>query len=144
MPEFQPPLSPPGERRRERILDLALAEAGRRRRRRRAARTALAVLLVAAVVSPLLRSRPAHPPEVAVQPHPRHPATSGSPVVAPSRGLIVARIETDPHIIERLAIRPQAPRVIVINDNELLNALAMAHRPAGLAYVNDKATLLFR
>ncbi|HEY2585212.1 MAG TPA: hypothetical protein VGI81_05560 [Tepidisphaeraceae bacterium] len=141
MNEFQPLLSDAGERRRERILDLALAEARGRRRRRALARTALtlAVVLVAVGVPLLLRSRSSQPANIAVKPPAPHPAAP----VSPPR-LVVTRIETDPHIIERLAIRQEPSPVVLINDNELLTELAMAHRPAGLAYVNGKATLLFR
>jgi hypothetical protein len=144
MPEFEPPLSPLGQRRRERILDLALAEARGRRRRRRAARTTVALVLTSILVLAFLRSRPAQQPQLAVQSHQPHPAIPTGPLPQPSHAIVVARIETDPNIIERLAIRPEPFHVTVINDNELLNALAMAHRPAGLAYVNGKATLLFR
>src|SRR5690348_12182473 len=55
MSELQPPLSFAGERRRARILELALAEARDRRRRRVAERVTLAALLLALLIPPLLR-----------------------------------------------------------------------------------------
>ena len=53
-------------------------------------------------------------------------------------------IPTDPTITDRLALPPQPSKVAIIHDDELLAGLAQAHEPAGLAYVNGKAMLLFR
>jgi len=131
-------LSPRGEQRRERILALAIAASRGRRRRRLLTRAALVAILVAAIVPQLRRSHPPRKSDIAVKLIERPPAQA---VLSPP---LVTRIETDPHIIQRLAIPPRPPHVIVIDDRELLTDLALADRPAGLAYVNGKATLLFR
>jgi hypothetical protein len=140
MSDFHPALSSVGEKRRGQILDLALAEARRRRRRRvtsQAALAAMAGLLVAVLIPPLLRIHRA----------PDHPITlknlQPAPSTSPPPPTLVTRIETDPHILERLAIPPHPSHVTLITDGELLDGLATAHRPAALAYVNGKATLLF-
>ena len=130
-------LSQSGERRREAILDLALVAARGRRRRRIALRASLAAILILVLLSPILRSlRPRDAHTVVHHTEPLPPRVPPSPVVE--------RIETDPHIIERLAIPPTHAKVIIINDTELLGDLAMADRPAGLAYINGKAQLVFR
>jgi hypothetical protein len=136
--DFQPVLSSHGEKRRGQILDLALAEARRRRRRRVTTQAALAALLIAVLIPPLLRIHRAPDQHIAVKNIQPAPSTSPPPPI------MVSRIETDPHIVERLAIPPHPSHVVVITDGELLDELALAHRPAALAYVDGKATLMFR
>ena len=140
MSDFQSILSSDGEQRRGQILGLALAEARRRRRRRvttQAALAALTGLVVAFLIPPLLRIHRAPEQHIAVKNMQPAPSTSPPPIV-------VTRIETDPHIVERLAIRPHPSHVVLITDGQLLDELALAHRPAGLAYVDGKPTLMFR
>lgn len=138
MSQLPPSLSPQGLARREEILAFALNESLRRRRKRMVARAAVAIIMVAAVIVPVLRFRSRRAPSMAIKPQPAHTAPPSFPPV------LVTRIETDPHIVERLSIPPQRSHVIVIGDSELLKELAEAHQPAGLAYVNGKAMLLFR
>lgn len=141
MGELEPPLSPHAQQRRGQILDLALAEARRRRRRRvttQATLAALAGVLVAVLIPPLLRIHRVPDQRIAVKNIQPAPSTSAPP------SIVVTRIETDPHIVDRLAIPPHPSHVVVITDGELLDDLALAHRPAALAYVEGKATLMFR
>jgi hypothetical protein len=136
MSERKPHLSPRGEQQRRKILELALNEARGRRRRRVLRRVAVAGLFAAILLPPLLRLRPSPPPPVAVGPV--------DPIPTQLPALAVTRIATDPHIIERLSIPPSPLSVTLLNDRELLTELATANRPAGLAYVNGKAMLLYR
>ena len=94
MSESISPLSDDGLRRREEILEHALAEAGRRRKRQTLARAGIGCAVVGGVIAV-------------------------TAMVWPVR-------------VER------------IRDEELLRELAAANRPAGLAYVDGKAVLMFR
>jgi hypothetical protein len=96
----------------------------------------VAGLVAAILLPPLLWLRPSPPPPVAVRPV--------DPIPTQPPALAVTRIATDPHIIARLSIPPSPLSVTLINDRELLTELATANRPAGLAYVNGKAMLLYR
>jgi len=144
MSESTPPLSERGVERREEILSRALAEAGRRRRRRAAGRAGVALAVVgglAAVTAVVWPLREGKSPEVIV----RRATPETLPAVAPAEPrVIVTRIATDPGIVERLAIHAEPVRVQRIRDEELLRELAAADQPAGLAYVNGKAVLMFR
>ncbi len=139
-------LSPAGEQRKESILAIAKAHASQRRRRRRAAQTlAATAAIILALILPALLLRTHHRQSlpVAVHVHSQNHARIEQPI-AKSK-VVVLTIETDPRIIERLAIPSQPPRWKKIGDDELLRDLASAHRPAGLAYVGGhKPLLLFR
>ena len=141
---FRPPLSPEGEARHLEILRLAKGEARGLRHRRAARRIAIACAL-AAVVGILLPHR--HPPRIVQLPAPatRHiaPHPSTRPTRQP-REIIITRIETDPMIAARLAIPPQQPTWLKIGDDALLQRLADAGKPAGLAYVDGRTIILFR
>ncbi|HSZ55061.1 MAG TPA: hypothetical protein VK797_05340 [Tepidisphaeraceae bacterium] len=131
-------LSPAGEQKRRAILDLALAAADRRRRGRFLARAGGALAVIACLLAiPLMLLHGPPPPRVAKIVPP--PSQSKSDSLSS-----VTLIPTDPTIITRLALRPQPSKVVIIHDDELLAGLAQAHEPAGLAYVNGKAMLLFR
>lgn len=138
-------LSPEGARRRERILRLAQDEAGRRRRRRVASRTALALVAAALAVPLVLRSRSIHH-DVPTARGPVHLPTPHvpSPPIAAAQSVRIVRIETDRRIVDRLRIEPDTLGIRRINDNELLQRLAEAHRPAALLYVGGRETIQFR
>ena len=144
-------LSPDGEERRLKILALAQDAARGRRRRRIATRVIAACIVVFCGVIPLAarfshrnsspsrsqiaeRRQPSAPSDVA----PRH----RNPQQHPNE-IVVTRIETDPEIANRLAVRREAPVYRRLTDDDLLRQLADAGRPAGIAYVRGHATLLY-
>jgi hypothetical protein len=133
-------LSPDGQRRRQRILELAVQAAGKRRRRSVALRAgSVCLALCAAGIAALHLHRTPPKPRLAVK--------NGSPAdqTLPTRSSPrIALIPTDPTIVKRLSIPAPPAHVVIIHDRELLEGLAAAHQPAGLAYVNGKATLIFR
>ena len=145
------PLSEAGERRRRAILALALNEAhGRHRRRRRRARGVGALAAVASIAAlaaaTLFHDRPVHEPPVITD---RTPAPADVPPPAPpapsgGREITIARIPTDPTLARRLAVHPQPNGWRYITDDELLDALGRAGKPAALAYDNGQLNLLFR
>ncbi|HEX5244829.1 MAG TPA: hypothetical protein VFW23_16345 [Tepidisphaeraceae bacterium] len=137
-------LSMAGEQRKESILAMAKIEASQRRRRKRAAQTlAAAIILALLIPAVFLHTHHRQSLPVAVHVH-SHDAPQIEKTISKSK-ILVIRIETDPQIIERLAIPSQPPRWKKIGDDELLRDLASAHRPAGLAYVGDnRPVLLFR
>ena len=130
-------ISPQGQRRQRQILDLALVAADRRRRRRIAAQLAAMAVVASLIAIPLMRLHRSASPAIVKTTPPPTPSKSDS---LPG----VALIATDSTIAQRLAIRAQPSKVVIIHDDELLAGLAQAHEPAGLAYVNGKAMLLFR
>lgn len=138
-------LTPDGQQRRRQILQRALREARRRRRQRWVAPGAggALVLLIAGFIA--LRPRPhlvapTFPPTVA-----RITAPIAPPVPpAPPSTAVVEYIATDPTITDRLSIPQEPPRWTSIDDQQLLAELASAGQPAGLAYINGRAILLWR
>ena len=146
------PLSEAGERRRQSILALALNGAHTRRRRRRLARGATALAAVASIAAAavaaatLFHDRAAHEPPMITD---RTPAPTAVPPPAPpappgGREITIARIPTDPTLARRLAVHPQPNGWRYITDDELLDALGRAGKPAALAYDNGQPNLLFR
>lgn len=141
-------LSSAGEQRKESILAMAKIQARHRRRRRRAAQTlAATAAIILALAVPVLLLRPHHHQALPVAVVPNIDSHINQRIrnpISKSR-VVVLKIETDPGIIERLAIPSEPPRWKKIGDDELLRDLASAHQPAGLAYVGDnKPVLLFR
>ena len=138
-------LSSAGEQRKKSILAMAKAQASRRRRRKRAAQTFAAAIIFALLI-PALLLRFHRRPDQQVKVVPTVPAHANRQVAISSSKsrVVVVRIETDPQIIERLAIPSPPPQWKKIGDDELLRDLASAHRPAGLAYIDGKPMLLFR
>jgi hypothetical protein len=140
MNDWEQPLSPAGQRCRERILQLALHEARQRRQQRwtrRSVGTALVITLALVAVRfiPSKALAPQQDQIVVVPPH----------VVAPTPSqpkIIISRIETDPTIVDRLAIRPSSKRWQSIGDDELLAGLADAGKPAGLIHIAGHTVLL--
>lgn len=158
-----PPLSRDGERRREQILRLALRTAAARGRRRRQARGAagIAMLLVVATVIGLRFGHLAQKPDVATVPRPipipatttpspappsiPPPAVVAASPARPARPeIVITRIETAPGLADRLAIRRDPSAWQRLSDDDLLHRLSDAGKPAGLAYVDGRAMLLFR
>ena len=147
-------LSATGARRRDEILRAAVRAGQSRRRRRLAGRAAGAaggVIAIAWAVAAVLRPAglvkpplvrgpiPPAPPPVA------HVVVSGPrPAVKRPAVIIVQRIETDPTLVDRLAVPRQGHPWRSLSDDELLTQLAQAGRPAGLAYVDGRAQLLWR
>lgn len=134
-------LSPAGTRRREEILRSAIREGQSVRHRRRVVRAAaggVAAALAVAVALVAMRPRPTPPPSIVVQSRPTHTVTVPRPQV------VVQRIETDPHLMERLSIRPDGKGWQTLSDDELLRQLDRAGRPAALAYVGGQERLLWR
>ena len=130
-------ISPAGQRRGEEILQLALAAADRRRRMKLIGRAGALAIIACLLAIPVMLLHRSAPPAIVEATPPPTPSKSDS---LPG----VALIPTDPNIAQRLGIRPQPSKVVIIHDDELLAGLARAHEPAGLAYVNGKAILLFR
>lgn len=138
-------LSSAGERRKESILAMAKAQASRRRRRKRAAQTLVVAIIFALLIPALLlrfHRQPYQQAKIVPTIHPRQNLEIAS--TSSKSRVVVVKIETDPQIIERLAIPSQPPQWKKIGDDELLRDLASAHRPAGLAYIDGKPMLLFR
>jgi hypothetical protein len=157
------PLSRDGERRREQILRLAQRTAAARGRRRRHARGAvgIAMLLAIAAVIGLRFGRVAPKRDVADVPRPipipttpgHSPSPSSIPppvavAAAPARParpeIVITRIKTAPGLADRLAIRRDPAAWQRLSDDDLLHRLSDAGKPAGLAYVDGRAMLLFR
>jgi hypothetical protein len=140
-------LSPDGEARRRQILRLAVQEAGmvRHRRIRRRVAIVCALALLAGIFIPhrratqIVQKPAAHPfvtdPVISA----RNPKTSRQP-----REILITRIQTDPTIAARLALRPQKPTWQKIGDDALLERLTEAGKPAGLAYVDGRSIIMFR
>lgn len=125
------PLSADGRRRCEEILRLACQQAIRRRSRRRLGNAALAAGSIATLVI------------VATLMRPTAPAPSARPLVAerpPQRsqpaatGLHIERLQTDPNIVARLAVRPAPRQWRPLDDDQLLQTLASSGRHAALAH----------
>jgi hypothetical protein len=141
MSDVDPVLSDSGIARRERILMLALDEAKSRRRKRWALR-ASAVGVVVAGIGLVVRSMTG-----SIAPPPVRPLAiqDPAPVPVPSPpGIVVSRLETDPTIVDRLAIQADSHRWQTIGDEELLRGLADAGRPTGLIHVAGQTLLLPR
>jgi len=131
------PLSPEGAKRREAILLLARAEARRRRSRRVVSRGVAAVTTVALIALAIWRLPIA---ERHVEPK-TTVARSPSP---PPPSITIQYLQTDPTITDRLTLQPSPPRWTNIGDDELLQELAVAGQPAGIACINGKSILLPR
>lgn len=143
-------LSEAGVQRREEILRSAVRAASRRRRRGQFLRVGapLAAVVLAAFLaarfgsvqqSPRAQTKP---PEVATVP----PPPAAAPVTPPAvPGVTITRIQTDPTLLDRLSVPPRKRDWQVLNDEQLLQALAAAGRPAGLQYARDgQVSLLYR
>ncbi len=131
-------LSPEGLLRRDAILQLAKSEARRRRSRRLLSRGGAAVLVVGLISAALrLMPIPVKPVEV------RTSVARSLPVPTPP-SVVIEYVQTDPTIAERLTLQPSPPRWEKIGDDELLNELAAAGQPAGIAIFNGKTLLLTR
>ena len=142
-------LSTAGDRRRAAILTMALSAAARRRTRRRRVRVGAGTLAIAALVA-VVWPRPAPvrtvPVPVAVlthRPTSRPTVVSSHPPERPPT-VTVERIETDPTIADRLALRSGRSRWVMLDDAGLVRELAAAGRPGGVVRINGEARLLLR
>jgi hypothetical protein len=133
-----------GQVRREQILRLALRQVRRQRRRRLAARAGaccVALVVIGVAVFHTARwqlNRPVAPVAVTSVPG-VSPQTD-----RPNAGrIVVQHIQTDPNIVRRLAVTPRAPKWVRIDDDQLLQELATAGKPAGLAKINGQVTLIY-
>ena len=151
------PLSPAGQERRALILRMARAEAGRRRRRRHAARTVAAgagvVLLTVLLIHRWLPQQPVRSivfrPAPATQPVPATQAVAVSrppalPTRPKTRQIVIQVIRTEPNIVKRLATPSQKPSWRRLSDDELIQELADAGCPAGLAWIDGRELVLYR
>jgi hypothetical protein len=146
------PLSPEGKRRRREILQVAIHEARAIRSRR--FRRRIAIVGAIALLAVLFIPRPAPRPLVhqsTPAPEPRHvalatrivPRVTPRPPRQPSE-ILITYIQTDPQIASHLTLSPQKPTWQTIGDDALLERLSEAGKPAGLAYVDGRAIILFR
>jgi hypothetical protein len=140
-------LSEAGERRKEEILRAAIGAGRVRRWRVRSVQVggALAIVLVAVLLNIHLRDA-AHPSNIVVksEPVPVEPA-SIRPVNKTEGQVVILQIQTEPTLLQRLAVPPQKPNWRVLSDDELLRALAEAGTPAGLNYeANGQVAVLYR
>jgi len=139
-------LSPRGRARRAQILNMAIQQARRRHRRRLAFRggaVGIALLAIGLAVLRVPRSVP-NPPKSTE----RSIADSTSPTVpAPNRAsaakIVIERIQTDPTITRRLAVPQAPPRWQRLDDDQVLQELERAGKPAGLVKINGQVSLVF-
>jgi hypothetical protein len=145
MIDFDPPLSPAGEDRRRRILELAVTAARRRRLRRRAGRSLIVTAIAAVAFIGIWQHarRPISRPPIAER-RAVGPTTRRVVVEADAPKIIV--VSTDPTIFDRLRIDPATnrPRWRAIGDHELLADLAAAGTPAGMIRLKDRVLLIAR
>ena len=139
MSELKPQLSEYERGRREEILSLALRAASRRRWRRRSFNVVVVIFVATSVA--IWAHRESSTPLVPIVLVP-----TSQPKAGPSdmNQIIVERIADDPDVVARLTIPPSPSTVRRIGDEQLLKELAAADEPAGLAYVNGKAELIYR
>jgi len=60
------------------------------------------------------------------------------------QAVVVRFIETDQTLVERLRISSEAGGWVVLSDEALLDQLAQEGRPAGLAWIHDRAMVVYR
>lgn len=145
------PLSPQGEARKRQILQRAKAQARQLRRRRqtvRVAGVAMILLIGGSIVW--------HPQE---DPGPAAPF-AGKPIESPDAPLahmpdqptvkpagagkvIITTIHTQAGLSQRYVVKPSPQTWEILNDDQLLEHLAAAGKPAALARIDGKKVLLF-
>lgn len=151
-PMDQNRISYEGVKRRDEILRLAQGAARTRKRRRNVIRTVsvnLVFAVIASITAMVAMQVPLGPhrqsggdsPLVVSKPLPA-PAPPSVPVE--SQSVQIAYIQTDPTLVDRLSVRPEAPRWVLISDEQLLDQLAQSGAPAGLITLNGQTHLLFR
>jgi len=140
---YDTPLSESGQIRRREILRLALAATRRRRDQRRATIAAVVAVVVLVPAAFLLRRQTTSAPnqvaphQVAiVRPHPDQPSpqTPSAPTIP--------FVQSDPHIVQRLAVAPQSATWQTLSDDQLLTRLSDIGQPGALTTVNGQPTLI--
>jgi hypothetical protein len=136
-------LSPSGRERREQILTMAIQQARQRRRRRLVIRGgAVAIVLLAIGLAALRLPRPVpHPIELPIVK--LVPPATPAPNRAPVAKIVIERIQTDPTIASRLAVPQTPPRWQRLDDDNFLQELAQAGKPAGLVKISGREMLVF-
>jgi hypothetical protein len=149
-------LSPQGQMRREEILKAAKEAAHVRRRWRVAGRAAAAMCVGAGLMigvrramvhpsagpAPVARAERAQPPPAVASPGVKAIVFVGRrPTPGPGE-VTIGRVATDRTLTERLAVPREAPTWQRLSDEQLLQRLGDAGRPAGLAYVEGRRALI--
>jgi hypothetical protein len=136
-------LSPRGRQRREQILEMVIRQSRQRRRRRLAIRGG-AVGIVLVVVSIALLRIPRSTPHPSDAPMVKSvPRAAPAPLPRQGGKVVIERIQTDPTIVRRLAVPKSPPRWQTLDDDQLLQELAQAGRPAGLVKIDGRTTLVY-
>ncbi len=134
-------LSPRGRARRAQILNMAIQQVRRRRRRRLALRGgAVGIVLLAIGLAVLRMPRLVPNPSKTTE---RSITDSTSPSVpapkrTPTAKVVIEHIQTDPTITRRLAVAQAPPRWQRLDDDQVLQELERAGKPAGLVKINGQ------
>ena len=142
MTEFDDNLSLAGRRRRDQIGAMALSAARLRRRLRRVKLAGAGVLLMMLMMFAMWPSGVLRSPRVPQMVENTHKDWRPLPPNRVDSGVHIQWIQTDPGITDRLRVRIDHPAWQFIGDDELLQSLASAGRPSGLASVNGRTFLL--
>jgi hypothetical protein len=144
-----------GLRKREQILAAALRESRRRRQRRIVVRGTLASAALIGIAV-LWTHRPVEVRNIArpIVPIPPGNLAATAPVPTPSDPprvlryrppeIVIRYVPTDPQLATRMAAPRVTGAIARITDDQLLDQLAEAHQPAGLARLKGKAVILYR
>ena len=138
-----------GVKRRDDILRLAKHVAqGRRRRRKLILNSAvytlfISISLMTAYVAMKVPIRPSNSPEIAQIAKPADSTAPNTPKVDEKiTEVTYDRIETDPTLLDRLSIKPEAPVWRSINDDELFRTLVDAGIHGGIVELDGTPILL--
>ena len=124
---------------------MAIQQARRRRRRRLALRggaVGIVLLAIGLAVLRMPRSVP-NPSDDREVDYRLHLASVPAPNRTPTAKVVIERIQTDPTIARRLAIPQTPPRWQRLDDDQVLQELERAGKPAGLVKINGQVTLVF-
>ncbi len=142
-------LSSAGQARREQILAQSLIAARRKRRIRLMIRSASVCAALSIAIGVTVRvQRPMRSPAVIRhEPLPAFRAIVANPpplTLRGARSVVIARVETEREISARW--RPTFSPIVVerLNDDQLLDAMESADRPAGIVRLGKKSILVIR
>lgn len=138
-------LSPEGESRREQILHLALRESRRRTIRRRTSRAAMICFMLLGIGWLTWRGQPSQSPIAPMSPQQiarSLPAPGPEPAQPTIQTVTLIRLQTDPTISTRLAMKIDRREWKTLGDRDFLQALADAGKPAAIVYQGGKASLM--